>query len=114
MRFWGALALIWGLALSGRGDVSAQVPPIEVVSTEEFLELTEDQQVLFLSGVLEGIAFANYGRPDYPKWVECVRMATMGTLRKQVLGMTVVDARAKKEPAPWLVVRAIAARDCAR
>ena len=81
---------------------------------QRVIQLPERAQVLFISGVLEGIAFTNYSRPDYGKWAECVRKATIGTLLKQVIAMTVVDGDASNQPVPWLVVRAIGARDCPR
>ena len=57
-RFFLATAL----ACTGAAAVPAQVAPMQVLSTEEFLKLPEDQQMLFLSGVLEGISYTNYSR----------------------------------------------------
>ena len=91
---------------------AAQVPPIQVVTTAQFLELPEDLQLLFLSGILEGISFTSYTRPDHDKWVACVQKDTMGALLKQVLASASINPEVRKEPVPWLVVRAIGARDC--
>lgn len=109
-RFFLAAAL----ACIGAAAVPAQVPPMQVLSTEEFLRLPEDRQVLFLSGVLEGISYTNYSRPEYAKWVACVQAETMDTLHKLVRSMIDLDPKARKEPVPWLVVRAIGARVCGK
>ena len=108
------LFLAAALACTGAAAVPAQVQPMQVLSTEEFLKLPEDQQMLFLSGVVEGISYTNYLRPEYAKWVACVQEGTMDTLLKQVRSMIDLDPKARREPVPWSVVRAIGARDCAK
>lgn len=102
------------LACIGAAAVPAQVPPMQMLTTEEFLKLPEDRQMLFLSGVLEGISYTNYSRPEYSSWVACVQSGTIDTLFREVRSMIDQDLRARKQPVPWIVVRAIGARDCAR
>lgn len=102
------------LACIGAAAVPAQVPPMQMLTTEEFLKLPEDRQMLFLSGVLEGISYTNYSRPEYSSWVACVQSGTIDTLFQEVKSLIDQDLRARKQPVPFLVVRAIGARDCGR
>ena len=109
-RFFLAAAL----ACTGAAAVPAQVPPMQMLTTEEFLKLPEDRQVLFLSGVLEGISYTNYSRPEYVNWVACVQSGSIDTLHKEVRSMIDLAPLARKQPVPWVVVRVIAARDCGK
>ena len=106
---WERAALVCGALLSGFSDAAAQTPALQLLTNQEFIGLTEDYQVLFVAGVLEGIAFTNYSRPDYKEWAECVRMAPLETLLEQVNASIALGAT---EPIAWLVVRAIGAREC--
>jgi hypothetical protein len=60
---------------------------IQPITPAEFLTLTEDLQAAYVGGLIEGIAFVQYGysHPDYPAWVECVRRKTLGDTTKDVV-----------------------------
>ena len=104
-------ALALAALLVGSTVAAAQTPALQVLPPHEYSRLPEDAQVLFLAGVLEGIAFTSYLRPDYTQWTDCVRKEPLETLLKEVNASVGIGAQ---EPIPWLVVRALAARDCPR
>jgi hypothetical protein len=60
---------------------------IQPITPAEFLTLTEDLQAAYVGGLIEGIAFVQYGysHSDYPAWVECVRRKTLGDTTKDVV-----------------------------
>ena len=60
---------------------------LQPIATAEFLRLTEEIQTIYVSGILEGIAFMgySYAPDDYPAWTECVRKKTLGETTKDVV-----------------------------
>ena len=59
---------------------------LQPIIPSDFLKLTEDLQAAYVGGLLEGMAFDQYGysHPDYAAWVECVRRKTLGDTTKEV------------------------------
>jgi len=58
---------------------------LQPVTTADFMKLPENIQVMYVAGILEGIAFMAYSyTSDYPSWVECVRRKTFGETTKDV------------------------------
>ena len=96
--------------------VDTRTRPLQVFRTEEFLAMSQDHQLVFVAGILEGMAFVyySYGIDDYDKWTVCVRKAPMGDLMKEVRTHFETNLDAKNHPVPWSVIAVIAARDCDR
>lgn len=91
-----------------------KVRPLQVITAEEFLAVSESHQLMFVAGILEGMSFASSGMKNYDKWVACVRKTPMGDLMKEVRTHFETNLEAKKHPVPWSVVAVIGARDCDR
>jgi hypothetical protein len=63
-----------------------ETPLLQTLTAEQFLQLTEDFQALYVGGLIEGMAFIQYGysMTDYPTWVSCVRQKALGETTQQV------------------------------
>jgi hypothetical protein len=60
--------------------VAEETPLLQTLTAEQFLQLTEDFQALYVGGLIEGMAYIQYGHSmtDYPTWVTCVRQKGLG------------------------------------
>jgi hypothetical protein len=60
---------------------------LEPMTTSEFMRLPEDAQLLYVAGIMGGIAFTaySYAPSDYPAWVQCVRQKTLAATTKDVV-----------------------------
>jgi hypothetical protein len=58
-----------------------------IIPPEAFLQLTNDNQVAYVSGLLEGMLFAAsaYGAPNLDRWAACVASKTVGDTTNEVI-----------------------------
>ena len=57
-----------------------EVHLLQPIAVQDFLTLPDDLQAMYVAGLMEGMAFVQYGYSiaDYPKWIECVRRKSLG------------------------------------
>jgi hypothetical protein len=60
--------------------------PLTTISSQQYLKLTEDMQVLYIAGVLDGVTYTTYGYslPDHDTYVRCARTMTVGVFAQRV------------------------------
>jgi hypothetical protein len=58
------------------------------ISTAEFMSFSDNAQVIYVAGILEGMSLMTY-KPTaaYRKWTECVRSKTLGETTKEVVAL---------------------------
>jgi hypothetical protein len=66
--------------------VAEDIPLLQPLTAQQFLQLTEDFQALYVGGLIEGMAYIQYehSMTDYPTWVVCVRQKALGETAQQV------------------------------
>jgi len=58
------------------------------ISTTDFMSFSENSQVIYVAGILEGMAMMGYKpTPAYRKWADCVRSKTLGETTKEVVAL---------------------------
>jgi len=67
------------------GETRMMLRPI---STAEFMSFSDNAQVIYVAGILEGMSLMTY-KPTaaYRKWTECVRSKTLGETTKEVVAL---------------------------
>jgi len=67
--------------------IAEEIPLLQTLTAEQFLQLTEDFQALYIGGLIEGMAYIQYGHSltDYPTWVACVKQKGLGETTQQVV-----------------------------
>ncbi len=60
---------------------------IEPIPAVDFIKLDEDSQVVYIAGILEGMAYVqyNYSMQQYGIWADCVRQKTLGDTTHDVI-----------------------------
>jgi hypothetical protein len=81
-----AVAAIAGSLSASTSAVAEESPLLQTLTAEQFLQLTVDFQALYVGGLIEGMAYVQYGHSmaDYPTWVACVKQKTLGETTQQV------------------------------
>jgi hypothetical protein len=79
------VAAVAGALLTSAG--AEETPLLQTLTAEQFLQLSEDFQALYVGGLIEGMAYIQYGHSmtDYPTWVACVRQKALGETTQQVV-----------------------------
>jgi hypothetical protein len=83
-----AIVTIAGSLSASSLAVAEETPLLQTLTAEQFLQLTEDFQALYVGGLIEGMAYVQYGHSmaDYPTWVACVKRKTLGETTQLVTG----------------------------
>ncbi len=69
----------------GFGESRMMLRPI---STAEFMSFSDNAQVIYVAGILEGMSLLTYKpTPAYRKWTDCVRSKTLGETTKEVVAL---------------------------
>lgn len=100
------------LALSMATSVAQENRTVEVVKASDFMAFPEDQQVLSLAGLVDGMAYMlfHYKNPEHDAWVACVRAAPLGDLLNDVNSFLKENAEYQKYPVSYSLSKAIGAR----
>lgn len=80
-----AVPLVLLGATSGIGDARTMLRPI---STADFMNFSENSQVIYVAGILEGMSLMGY-KPTaaYRRWTDCVRSKTLGETTREVVAL---------------------------
>ena len=67
--------------------VAEDISLLQPLTAQQFLQLTEDFQALYVGGLIEGMAYIQYGHAmtEYPTWVTCVRQKALGETTQEVV-----------------------------
>ncbi len=60
--------------------------PLTSISPQQYIQLTEDMQVLYVAGVFDGVTLTSYGYslPGHDSYVRCARTMTLGVFAQRV------------------------------
>ena len=75
------------LTLSGQSARGETVGPLISLTPQEFLELADGPQAMYVGGVIDGMTFMSYGHslPDDVAFARCARSMTIGALSDKVV-----------------------------
>jgi hypothetical protein len=66
------------------------------ISTAEFMSFSENSQVIYVAGILEGMAAMGYkNTAEYRNWTDCVRSKTLGETTREVVALIKQDPNYK-------------------
>ena len=106
------LALAAVLASATVGATEPKIGPLVSVTPAEFLKIGEDFQALYVAGAIDAITLVGYGYaiPDHPKFVACMRSATLGEWTARVTKWIRSNPGFDESPATALTI--IAGKSC--
>jgi hypothetical protein len=75
----------------------------------KFLELSEKEKELYITGVLDGQSFLMYGPsdPNLGPLVRCIESLGLKTVRGTTENVLVLNPEELKNPMPWAIARAL-------
>ena len=84
--------------------IAEETPLLQTLTAEQFLQLSEDFQALYVGGLIEGMAYIQYGHAmtEYPTWVTCVRQKALGETTQEVVAFLKQNPSFKEGVSPAL------------
>jgi hypothetical protein len=78
--------LILLLILVASTAAAQKLGPLTTISPQAYLKLTEDLQVAYVAGVLDGVTYTTYGYniAGHDAYVQCARTMTMDVIAHRV------------------------------
>jgi hypothetical protein len=83
------LIVVISLLAAAPAAAQNQTGMLEPITIAEYLKMPDSVQTMYVAGAMGGIAFMAYTySPDqYPAWVKCVRMQTLGKTNEDVVAL---------------------------
>ena len=90
------LFLVLFLFGTAPGIGESRIGMLRPITTAEFMSFSEKSQVIYVAGILEGMAAMGYkNTSDYRNWADCVRSKTLGETTKEVVTLIQQDPNFK-------------------